>query len=594
MKTTNLSTIIHQLSLLALHLEVQRKNPRPYTIPSLRADLEALVLALQALYPQTSTSSEPPSSLLVLQRCLFAGALRAKEFRQLQQAHLSLQGAPSPEDLSTHTQRVQEIIQSFVPEEPSVAWSKYSPEVLCLLGPQDEVEKATSLASLGITGASAFLPRLDLLPKEECSARWLPAISESPDPERSLRWLLSLLEAPFGLSYYRFFSRHEAWVLALLRIVGVSEWLSRLSLQNLDLAASVFVQPSLGETKTPELSIAALRSWQRQEQLRIMLAWSLRGLTLYEAQRQLSLLAEACVVRCFDQALAEDRAHHLGAAPRLGVIALGSLGSFEMLYQSDVDLLFLWDGDTATQERCTRVAQRTIALLTARHDEGSLYEVDTRLRPLGTQGPLVVSVQGWSRYFGLTQSDGPRGHLWEEQALLRARTLAGDAELLAVFSGLQRRVLTRPRVAQIVIAELRQMRQRIEDQVPKHSRFYYKASSGGLQDIEFLVQCVQLTHGDKIPDLLCAATHQGLTLLSGAGLLSTEDTSLLLSAHERWLTLLLLSRLLAEKNLDFVPENSDALRRALGELKISSEESFQKQLELLRVQVRACFDRVVH
>ena len=463
-----------------------------------------------------------------------------------------------------------------------------------MLVSQDEAERVSALASLGVQNAAEFLPRLGRLPIDEGSARWLQSLSQSPDPESSLRWLLSLLETPFGLSYYNFFSRHEPWSLAVLRLTGLSEALSRLLLRSLELAEAVFLQASFGGPKTQVKSVEALRVWQRQEQLRIILAWLYKTLTLYDTQRQLSLLAETCVTRCFDEALLEDGAQHSGQAPRLAVIALGSLGAYEMLYQSDVDLMFFSDGDPDTDERCTKIVQRTIALLTAKRDEGSLYEVDTRLRPLGTQGPLVVSAQGWSRYFGLSESEGSRAHLWEEQALLRARTITGDAGLRAAFSALQQQALRRPRVAQVVVDEVRQMRQKIESEVPRHRRFYYKASSGGLQDIDFLVQSLQLTHGDKRPELLSPTTHQSLTLLSDAGLLSTEDASLLLSAHERWLTLTLLTRLLVEKNLDCIPEDSNALRRALGESKNYSEDSFQKQLELLRVQVRACFDRIVH
>ena len=589
MKTTNLSLIERQLSLLALH---QSHHPSSPTEADLLRSLALLLQTLQLLYPEVSAPAEGDARLS-LQRFLFAGVLRAREFLQLQQALLSLQQAPR-EDLAAHVERVREILQSFVLKVFAAQWSRYSPEARCLLASQDGTELAQALTALGVRNAAEFLPRLGALPKEEPAAHWLQALPESPDPERSLQWLLSLVETPFGVNYLRFFGGHEARVLALLQLTGLSEALSRLLLHDLSLSEAVFLQAPFVGPKTQSITIQALRIFQRQETLRIVLAWLYKSVTLYEAQRLFSLLAETCVRCCFDEALSEDHAQHESASPGLAVIALGSLGAYEMLYQSDVDLMFLSDGDPDTEERCTRIAQRTIALLTAKRDEGSLYEVDTRLRPLGTQGPLVVSRQGWSRYFGLTESEGPRAQLWEEQALLRARALTGEAGLLAEFSALRQRALTRPRVTQQVLAEVRQMRQRIEHEIPKHRRFYYKASRGGLQDIDFLVQSLQLTHGDKAPGVLCPTTHQSLTLLSGASLLSAEDAALLLSAHERWLTLALLTRLLVEKSLDVIPEDSDALRRALRESKISSEESFQKQLELLRGQVRACFDRVVH
>jgi glutamate-ammonia-ligase adenylyltransferase len=570
---TDLSKIQKHLSLLALRSEYQKQETP--TAHTLQQNIDALISTLQLLYPKNASPEETSNSLLVLQRFLFAGMLRAKEFMQAQQAILSLQQS-EPGDVA---QQIQSILDSFVPNEFFLFWRGFSSNTLSLLMCQDEAKKKSALFELGVSGESELIPRLSLLPKEESSARFLEVLSQSPDPERSLLWALSLLEKPFGRLYFRFFCQQELLLLGVVKLTGLSESLSRLLLQNLDLleAGMMGAKPS---------SMRELRAWQQQEVFRIVLAWITEARSIYETQQDFSTLAEACVVYCFQTALAESN-----ETQHMAVIALGSLGGHELLYQSDLDLLFLSDG--YEQEGCTRIAQRTIELLSTKSEEGSLYEVDTRLRPLGTQGPLVVSIQNFERYFGLTENDGPRAHLWEEQALLRARPLYGDSDLLSLFCEHHRRILQRPKIVQEVAHELRQMRQKIESEIPKRKRFYYKASSGGLQDIDFIAQFLQLTHGDDT-GLLHPTTHQSLTLLSGAGLLSLEDTKVLLSGQKQWLNLVLTTRLFTEKSLDFVPENSNALRSVLRAQKFSSEEAFQKQLELLRGQVRACFDRIVH
>src|SRR5207245_8940404 len=171
-------------------------------------------------------------------------------------------------------------------------------------------------------------------------------------------------------------------------------------------------------------------------------------------------------------------------------------------------------------EHFARVAQRLISHLTLPLREGLLYRIDTRLRPSGSAGPLVVSFDSLATYHGR------EARLWERQALLRARPVAGDARLFARAS---REVLEpslyRRLDAKEAARELLAMRERMEREIAAESggRYNSKLGRGGLVDVEFAVQFLQLVHGAEHPTVRSASTPQALSELLEAGLLAPQD-----------------------------------------------------------------------
>lgn len=197
-----------------------------------------------------------------------------------------------------------------------------------------------------------------------------------------------------------------------------------------------------------------------------------------------------------------------GAEAAFSVVAFGKLGGWELGYGSDLDLVFLHDapldGALSDGERGVeagtyfmRVAQRLINYLTATTVSGSLYEVDTRLRPEGAKGLLVTSLDAFARY------EREEAWTWEHQALLRARPIAGDAALGSAFLTVRREVLARPRDPAALAVEVREMRERMRRDLPRvGAGFDPKADPGGITDLEFLVQYWVLRWAAEHPALL--------------------------------------------------------------------------------------------
>ncbi|WP_018142164.1 bifunctional [glutamate--ammonia ligase]-adenylyl-L-tyrosine phosphorylase/[glutamate--ammonia-ligase] adenylyltransferase [Thioalkalivibrio sp. ALJ7] len=253
-----------------------------------------------------------------------------------------------------------------------------------------------------------------------------------------------------------------------------------------------------------EQMLDRLRQFKQVQTLRVAAADIMGFLPLMKVSDHLTWLAEVLLERVLQLAWEKMIERHgepqCGSpdgrrAARFAVIGYGKLGGFELGYGSDLDVVFLHDseGDEAQTEGpkvidngefFARVAQRVVHLLGAFTPAGRLYEVDTRLRPSGTAGLLVSGLQAFRRY------QDESAWTWEHQALVRARFVAGDAELGERFDTLRREVLTRERDVAALRAEVVEMRDRmLSEHASKKGRgFHLKRDRGGITDIEFMVQ----------------------------------------------------------------------------------------------------------
>ena len=215
------------------------------------------------------------------------------------------------------------------------------------------------------------------------------------------------------------------------------------------------------------------------------------------------------------------------------MLGLGKLGGGELGYHSDLDLLFVYQGGGADEETAggtrgvvghpeyfARLVQRLLSLLTVQLREGRLYQVDARLRPSGNQGTLVVSEVAFREHHQR------RAQLWERQALVKARAVAGDArfgqQLLAAV--VQPLVYERPLPAGAA-EEIHRLRQRMEVEVAGETagELDPKAGHGGLVDVEFATQYLQLLHGGRLLAVRGPNTLLALEALSAQGVLASED-----------------------------------------------------------------------
>ncbi len=266
-------------------------------------------------------------------------------------------------------------------------------------------------------------------------------------------------------------------------------------------------------------TLDGLRRYHHWELLRIGTCDLIGLLDLTTVTAQLSQLADSVIWVCL-----ELLARAMGLATTgFVVLGMGKLGGRELNYSSDVDLLFLADGDAAAFQR---LGERLIKALTEATAEGFLYRVDMRLRPWGRVGPLISTVDGYLTYLERN------ARLWEKQALLRARVVAGDEQ---VGAGFLRRAepLLFSAGAEAVRAEVYAMKQLTESHLRQTDRIWgdVKLGEGSIRDAEFVAQYLQLAYGKAEPELRTGHTQQALARLSENGYLTSHDYRVLTDGY---------------------------------------------------------------
>ncbi len=300
-----------------------------------------------------------------------------------------------------------------------------------------------------------------------------------------------------------------------------------------------------------EQAMDALRHFKQSSTLRVAAADISGAMRLMVVSDHLTWIAEAVVDEVLELAwthLVRRHGRPLCTADGqvcdkgFAVVAYGKLGGIELSYGSDLDLVFLHGAESELLETegekplsvpvfFGRLGQRIIHILTARTPAGVLYEVDTRLRPNGAAGLLVSSVRAFGRY----QDDS--AWTWEHQALVRARVVAGDPAIAEQFEQVRRRALARRRDPARLRAEVREMRRKMQEANSRSRKgeFDLKQDSGGIADIEFVVQYGVLSWAVDHPELL--AYTDNIRLLEGfarAELLGAEDVRVLADAYRAY------------------------------------------------------------
>lgn len=341
-----------------------------------------------------------------------------------------------------------------------------------------------------------------------------------------------------------------------------------------------------GSTAYPAV-LDALRRYQQRELLRIGIC-DLNGLLeLPAVTTQLSYLAETVI-----QTALEVTAAQTGISPAgFAVLAMGKLGGGELNYSSDVDLLFLvGEGYGETHMRAyTRLGERLIGALTDATAEGFLYRVDMRLRPWGKVGPLAPTVNGYLRY--LQQ----HARLWEKQALLRGRVVAGDELVGGAFIARAEPLLFASG-PEAVRAEVYGMKQLTESHLRQTGRIWgeVKLGEGSIRDVEFVAQYLQLAYGDTHPELRSGNTLAALARLTDNGFLSFEDHRILSEGYTFLRTVEHYLQLLDYRQTHVLPEDAADLRylaRRLGFEGRDAGQDFVAQYQQHSAAVRGVYLR---
>src|SRR5215212_1147864 len=355
----------------------------------------------------------------------------------------------------------------------------------------------------------------------------------------------------------------------------------------------------------PQVLLARFR---RRELLRTYLHDIRRSQTLVETTEELSNLADAILDYALSLArqnldnryglprTVDDRGR--SATAEFCVVALGKLGSMELNYASDIDLVFLYsdDGTTAGTGERGEVSNReyfvklseTIARLVGQSGgEGAAYRVDLRLRPHGRDGALACSLQEASRYYMQSAQD------WERQALIRSRAAAGSAELVSHFKEAVAPYVFRPDVSVSgALASVRLAKQKIDRQVEKKSGFNVKLGRGGIREIEFMAQALQLAHGGRDEWLRVPHTLVSLGRLADRGFITQPERSALSDAY--YFLRCLEHRLQMEHGLQThtVPEADEAQALVARRMGLANTSDFVSVLKTHTTHVRNTYDRL--
>ncbi|WP_342653838.1 bifunctional [glutamate--ammonia ligase]-adenylyl-L-tyrosine phosphorylase/[glutamate--ammonia-ligase] adenylyltransferase [Pseudomonas sp. F3-2] len=426
-----------------------------------------------------------------------------------------------------------------------------------------------SMQRLGRERLDAFIPRL------------LAQAVEHDNPDLILERVLPLVEAVARRSAYLVLLTENPGALRrLLTLCAASPWIAEqiarfpLLLDELLNEGRLFSPPQAPElaaelrerlTRIPEddleQQMEALRHFKLAHRLRVAASEITGSLPLMKVSDYLTWLAEAILEQVLALAWRHTVARH--GAPRrpdgsvcdpgFVIVGYGKVGGIELGHGSDLDLVFIHDGDPQAEtdgpkpidgaQFFTRLGQRIIHLITTQTNSGQLYEVDMRLRPSGAAGLLVSSLGAFSRY------QENEAWTWEHQALVRARVLVGSADVGRGFQAVRAAVLGRERDLDKLRQEVSEMRAKMRDNLGTRATaagkgpnafeatasFDLKQDAGGIVDIEFMVQYAALAWSREHPALLRYTDN--IRILEGleeAGLMPAADASLLREVYKAY------------------------------------------------------------
>jgi len=327
-----------------------------------------------------------------------------------------------------------------------------------------------------------------------------------------------------------------------------------------------------------------LRIYKRAELLRCGVRDVLGLSDLEKVHDEQSTLAEACVDFALPACLKEMKTPRLPFA----IIGVGKFGGHELSYGADLDVLFVTQGGVKTTTTAVALAKRLIEFMGRQTDEGAVYALDARLRPDGDKGVLAPSLDAYAAYYG------KRALLWERQALTKARFIAGDAALGRQFQRfVEKAIYSRP-LTDEELAEIARMRARIERERgdPKQPELNIKTGAGGIMEVEFIVQALQLRHGAAHPAVRQPHTLEALKALAEAGALTDEEAHHLREDYMVQRRIELVLRRVQNTSVSGLPATTEEQAAMACRLGAASLEEFWKLYRAARQRVRALYQKV--
>ncbi|MFO7767164.1 MAG: bifunctional [glutamate--ammonia ligase]-adenylyl-L-tyrosine phosphorylase/[glutamate--ammonia-ligase] adenylyltransferase [Pelovirga sp.] len=549
-------------------------------------------------------------------------------------------------ELDHHRQAVHAIFRDlFHSSDEDIA--EVRPEVAFILSPDADVDLVKDLLEeKGFINPDAAYETLQLLRGDSqvrrmtrrsrrCLEKLAPLllgeILDCANPGQALNNLDAFLDSIRARSY--FFSllvENPPIVRMLVALFGSSQLLSRIFIQRPELLDTLVLESyntdvksrdqmeqdlaeQLAQEEDFEWRLDALRRFRNEEFLRIALNDLHGEVSQEDIALQLSFLAEVCLehaVRMAQQELvarfgapfseAADGATH---QTEFSVIGMGKLGGGELNYHSDLDIIFIYQDEGQTRpvdqtdperfrslsnhEYFAKLAQRIITTLTLVTREGLVYKIDTRLRPSGNQGPLVTSLSAFRRYH--LESAQP----WERQAMTKARALTGSADFIRrIQQTIDELTFDRP-LPEDMQAEIYRLRGRMEQEIARESDHLLniKTGRGGMVDVEFIAQFLQLRHAAKVVALRTQNTIRILEILAGEQLLPQEDADCLVAGYKFLRQLENKLRLLYDQSINELSMRDNAFRKVARSLgyaatDIKPEQAFINEYRRVTEEIR--------
>jgi glutamate-ammonia-ligase adenylyltransferase len=342
-------------------------------------------------------------------------------------------------------------------------------------------------------------------------------------------------------------------------------------------------------------NFAVLRFWKGREMTRVALRELAGVAPLEETTGELSHIAEICIRRVFEHWDRELRQRYGSPKAEFAILGLGKLGGGELNHSSDVDLLFVYneEGQLTPHISCheffNRLGNKILETFSTPDPAGSLFRVDLRLRPEGSAGPLARSLESMENYYA------GFGETWERIALIKARGIAGSRELTYDFLRLHQPFIYPKSATPDLLEEIANIKLRIERDVVGAEKVErdVKLGRGGIREIEFIVQTLQLIHGARHPFLQEVNMLKALYALRQLDLLPHDEVLALDNAYRFLRRVEHRLQIEAEQQTHTVPDEPESLLRLARSLRFSSITDFTAALQSRMRLVRPIFQRII-
>jgi len=398
---------------------------------------------------------------------------------------------------------------------------------------------------------------------------------------------------------YEIFVSHPKLVEMLMRLGDASRYLSDALARQPELFDGITRGALLSDPKSlPRMCeelhamrgdgldpMESARYWKRAEMVRIGIEDVMGLADIEQTHAEMTSLAEACLRFAVEHARQELKLQKLPFV----VIGVGKFGGMELGYGADLDVLFVGGTGAGDQAEASKLASRVIEFMSRQTGAGSLFPVDARLRPDGEKGTLASPLEAHRDYYG------KRAQLWERQALVKARFVAGDVQVGRDFMRMTRDIVYGQALTAGELEQIKQMRQRIETERgdQQHCDLEFKTGPGGLVDVEFLTQALQLRHGHAHPQLRTAHTLAVLNRLTALGLIEEDQNAVLRRNYIFLRRIESTLRRVENTSVSKIPTDDREQQRLAKRLGFATAADFLKTYHLAARKTRELYERIL-